>query len=56
MELAESLRDIAGHVFLQMLKHYSHIRMKARREDHLTQLSTSTDIIRTGIAVALDGI
>jgi len=37
-ELAESqasdstIRDIAGHVSAQMLKHYSHIRMKARRE------------------------
>jgi hypothetical protein len=24
--------DIAGHVSRQMLKHYSHIRMKAKRE------------------------
>jgi hypothetical protein len=37
-ELAESgagdqtIKDIAGHVSPQMLKHYSHIRMKAKRE------------------------
>ncbi len=37
-ELAESgasdqtIMDIAGHVSRQMLKHYSHIRMKAKRE------------------------
>ncbi len=37
-ELAESeaggqtIMDIAGHVSRQMLKHYSHIRMQAKRE------------------------
>jgi len=37
-ELAESgvgdqtIMDIAGHVSKQMLKHYSHIRMRAKRE------------------------
>jgi hypothetical protein len=37
-ELAESgagdqtIMDIAGHVSRQMLKHYSHIRMEAKRE------------------------
>jgi hypothetical protein len=37
-ELAESgagdqtIMDIAGHVSRQMLKHYSHIRMQARRD------------------------
>ena len=37
-ELAESgagdqtIKDIAGHVSPQMLKHYSHIRMKAKRD------------------------
>ena len=36
-ELAESevgdqtIMDIAGHVSKQMLKHYSHIRMEAKR-------------------------
>ena len=33
MELAESdqtIKDIAGHVSKQMLKHYSHIRMDAK--------------------------
>jgi integrase len=36
-ELAESgagdevIQDIAGHVSRQMLKHYSHIRMEAKR-------------------------
>jgi hypothetical protein len=28
----ENIRDIAGHVSKQMLKHYSHIRMEAKRE------------------------
>jgi integrase len=28
----ETLRDIAGHVSKQMLKHYSHIRMEAKRK------------------------
>jgi hypothetical protein len=27
----ETIRDIAGHVSKQMLKHYSHIRMDAKR-------------------------
>lgn len=27
----ETIRDIAGHVSKQMLKHYSHIRMTAKR-------------------------
>ena len=28
----ETIRDIAGHVSKQMLKHYSHIRMAAKRQ------------------------
>src|SRR5580700_10446756 len=28
----ETIRDIAGHVSRQMLKHYSHIRMEAKRK------------------------
>lgn len=28
----QTIMDIAGHVSKQMLKHYSHIRMKAKRE------------------------
>jgi integrase len=28
----ETIRDIAGHVSKQMLKHYSHIRMEAKRQ------------------------
>ena len=28
----ETIRSIAGHVSPQMLKHYSHVRMKAKRE------------------------
>jgi hypothetical protein len=28
----QTIKDIAGHVSPQMLKHYSHIRMKAKRE------------------------
>jgi hypothetical protein len=27
----ETIRDIAGHVSKQMLKHYSHIRMESKR-------------------------
>jgi integrase len=27
----ETIRDMAGHVSKQMLKHYSHIRMQAKR-------------------------
>ena len=27
----ETIRDLAGHVSKQMLKHYSHIRMEAKR-------------------------
>ena len=27
----ETIRDLAGHVSQQMLKHYSHIRMQAKR-------------------------
>lgn len=27
----ETIRDMAGHVSKQMLKHYSHIRMEAKR-------------------------
>jgi hypothetical protein len=30
-ELAETIMEIAGHVDRQMLRHYSHIRMKAKR-------------------------
>ena len=28
----ETIRNIAGHVSKQMLKHYSHIRMEAKRK------------------------
>jgi len=28
----ETIRDIAGHVSKRMLKHYSHIRMEAKRK------------------------
>jgi integrase len=28
----ETIMEIAGHVDRQMLRHYSHIRMKAKRE------------------------
>jgi integrase len=35
----ETIRDLAGHVSKQMLKHYSHIRMEAKRRavDSLTK-------------------
>jgi len=41
----ETIRDIAGHVSKQMLKHYSHIRMEAKRRavDSLTvKVKTAT--------------
>jgi predicted Zn-ribbon and HTH transcriptional regulator len=28
----EVIRDVAGHVSKQMLKHYSHVRMQAKRK------------------------
>ena len=38
----ETIRDIAGHVSKQMLKHYSHIRMEAKRRavDSLVRIAT----------------
>jgi integrase len=37
----ETIRDIAGHVSKQMLKHYSHIRMEAKRSALESILSNS---------------
>src|SRR5271170_8294211 len=50
-ELAESgagdqtIMDIAGHVSKQMLKHYSHIRMEAKRTalESIVKKPTNTD-------------
>ena len=42
----ETIRDMVGHVSKQMLKHYSHIRMAAKRraaEGIATQASARTE-------------
>jgi hypothetical protein len=42
----ETIRDIAGHVSKQMLKHYSHIRMDAKRRaarEYRAEIRTQTD-------------
>jgi site-specific recombinase XerD len=44
----ETIRDIAGHVSRQMLKHYSHIRMEAKRtalESIVVKKETTPDAI-----------
>jgi hypothetical protein len=40
--------DIAGHVSKNMLKHYSHIRMQAKREA-LESLVTQTQTSKTTV-------
>ena len=45
----ETIRDIAGHVSKQMLKHYSHIRMEAKR-NALEALVTKPNLNKTGNA------
>jgi integrase len=42
----ETIRDIAGHVSKQMLKHYSHIRMEAKRKA-LESIVNKTDHSQT---------
>ena len=49
----ETIRDIAGHVSKQMLKHYSHIRMTAKRsalESIVRKPSTDLAAQETGAA------
>ena len=41
----ETIRDIAGHVSKQMLKHYSHIRMAAKRDALESILETRADSV-----------
>jgi integrase len=48
-----TIMGIAGHVSREMLQHYSHIRMKAKREEMLetrqplaSLIAESTDVIR----------
>ena len=41
----ETIRDIAGHVSKQMLKHYSHIRMAAKRDALESILETRVDSV-----------
>jgi hypothetical protein len=50
----ETIRDIAGHVSKQMLKHYSHIRMAAKRRA-LEAILTKPDLKVTGNAVSVPG-
>ncbi len=54
----ETIRDIAGHVSKQMLKHYSHIRMEAKRHA-LESILKKPDLKKTGntgaVAVAAPG-
>ncbi len=48
----ETIRDIAGHVSKQMLKHYSHIRMEAKRRA-LESIVAKPDVKATGNAVSV---
>ncbi len=50
----ETIRDIAGHVSKQMLKHYSHIRMEAKRKA-LEAIVTKPNAQSSGTANSLSG-
>jgi integrase len=50
----ETIRDIAGHVSKQMLKHYSHIRMEAKRRA-LEAIVAKPDLKATRDAVSVPG-
>src|SRR5260370_18355085 len=50
----ETIRDIAGHVSKQMLKHYSHIRMEAKRRA-LESIVAKPDPNATGNASSIPG-
>jgi len=50
----EIIRDIAGHVSKQMLKHYSHIRMEAKRRA-LEAILTKPDLKMTANAPSVPG-
>src|SRR5258708_1777985 len=50
----ETIRDIAGHVSKQMLKHYSHIRMEAKRRA-LEAIVAKPDLKAGGNAVSVPG-
>ena len=67
----ETIRDIAGHVSKQMLKHYSHIRMEAKRTalesivakkaapkpgEEKAALTTEVPIFEAGMAGNSDGV
>jgi integrase len=47
----ETIRDMAGHVSKQMLKHYSHIRMEAKRRavDSLVKRAPAVDLAHVSI-------
>jgi integrase len=51
----ETIRDIAGHVSKQMLKHYSHIRMEAKRHA-LESILPKADSKRTGTTVTAPAV
>ncbi len=50
----ETIRDIAGHVSKQMLKHYSHIRMEAKRRA-LESIVAKANPKTSGSAVSIPG-
>jgi len=51
----ETIRDLAGHVSKQMLKHYSHIRMQAKRRavEALSSNGVQFSKVETEQAVAI---
>jgi integrase len=50
----ETIRDIAGHVSKQMLKHYSHIRMEAKRKA-LESIVPKADLPKSENANSISG-
>ena len=50
----ETIRDIAGHVSKQILKHYSHIRMEAKRKA-LESIVPKPDLKKSGNADSVPG-
>jgi len=53
----ETIRDLAGHVSKQMLKHYSHIRMEAKRRavDSLT-VNSKADEKSKSVVVSVEAL
>jgi len=48
----ETIRDMAGHVSKQMLRHYSHIGMEAKRRAVQALVSNKKAVAATGETVA----